>query len=318
MYKILRIIFAGTPQFSANHLNTLLTKSKHNIVGIFTKPNHSLSRTKTSKNNNVKKLSKKYNINLFQPHSFHKTKKWEKIIKTLNADIMVVVSYGLIIPKKILTIPKFGCINIHASLLPKWRGAAPIQRAILAGDKQTGITIIQMNSKLDQGDILYKKFCNIKYNETTESLYLKLSNIGSTALLKVLEKISNNKIKPTPQNHDLSTYAKKIQKSETKINWNLPAYKLDRYIRAFNPWPISYFLINEKRIKIWEATIDKKISLKKPGTITHINKQGIHVSTGHETLILVRLQTENKKPTHFSDMMNSKKNKWIFIGNILQ
>ncbi|MCR3754964.1 MAG: 10-formyltetrahydrofolate:L-methionyl-tRNA(fMet) N-formyltransferase [Candidatus Westeberhardia cardiocondylae] len=317
MFKKLRIIFAGTSQFSSYHLNELI-HSKHKIIGTFTKPDCKSGRGKILTQNIIKKISQNNNIPIFQPKSSQDFNKWINTIKILKPDIMVVASYGIIIPKKILILPKFGCINVHASLLPKWRGAAPIQRSILEGDKKTGITIIQMNSFLDEGDIIYQKTCNIHNKDTSETLEKKLSNIGKKALIETLTKFNNKTIQPIKQNNNFATYAKKINKKESKINWKLSATQLDRYVKAFNPWPICYFTTNKKKIKIWESEVNNKTSSKTPGTILKIDKSGIHISTGHKILIIKTLQIENKQSTSFKNILNSPKNNWLYQGNIME
>lgn len=316
MFHTIRIIFAGTSSFSAYHLDTLI-QFKYKVVGILTKPDQPSGRGNQIVYNPVKKLAKKHNLPIYQPYTLN-TYESQKWILNLQADIIIVVSYGLIFPDTILNIPRFGCINVHGSLLPRWRGAAPIQRALLAGDTNTGVTIIQMNSNLDAGDILYSSICEICPNDTSASLYNRLMYLGSRALLIVLEKIISGRIKVKLQNHTNITYAKKIKKTEAKINWYLSSIYLTRCIRAFNPFPGSYISYLGKNIKIWEAyAIDiKEISLRIPGTIIDINKNGIYVVTGQGALILTKLQFEGKKVISIQDLLNSQK-KYFFPGNLL-
>ncbi|CUR53661.1 Methionyl-tRNA formyltransferase [Serratia symbiotica] len=312
MSNFLRIIFAGTPDFAKKHLNTLLL-SKHKIVGVFTQPDRPSGRGKKIKSSPVKILAQKYHLPIFQPKSL-KSKNCEQLYKNLQADIIIVVAYGLILPKKILNIPHFGCINVHGSLLPRWRGAAPIQHSLLSGDDKTGITIIQMNEKLDAGDILYQIVYPIKITDTSKILYDKLSKLGSKALLITLQKLINGTITREVQNVEKITYAKKITKKEAQLNWNLSAIQLERCIRAFNPWPVSYFTINKTLIKIWKANVLNNITNKEPGTIINSNKYGIQIATINGILNLLQLQPEGKKPMSVQEFLNSRKS-WFIPGN---
>ncbi|MCR3754621.1 MAG: 10-formyltetrahydrofolate:L-methionyl-tRNA(fMet) N-formyltransferase [Candidatus Westeberhardia cardiocondylae] len=317
MNKKFRIIFAGTSTFSAQHLKHLL-QNQYNIIGIFTKADCPKKTRTPLYPNIIKQISQQNNIPIFQPLSSKDFLTWKNTIKNLLADIMIVVSYGIIIPKKILNIPHLGCINIHASLLPKWRGAAPIQRAILAGDKKSGVTIIQMDAGLDTGNILYQQTCKIHPQDTSATLEKKLTLIGKNILIKTLNNLAHNNITPKPQNQNTATYAKKIQKQETKIKWFLSAKEINKQIRAFNPWPGSYFITHGKRIKIWQAETCQKTSSKTPGTILKIDNTGIHIATGQKTLIIKTLQIENKPTTTFQNISNTPKHTLLYPGNILE
>ncbi|MFT8229734.1 MAG: methionyl-tRNA formyltransferase [Enterobacterales bacterium] len=314
MIKSLRIIFAGTPNYTSIYLNKLIN-SKHKVVCILTQPiKHNANYNKKKiLPNEIRFLSKQYNIPLLEPLNLIETK-YIEIIKNLNADIIIVIAYGLIFPKNILNITKFGCINVHFSLLPLWRGAAPVQRALCNGDKITGISIIKMNTNLDSGKILYQKKCSISPNDTSFSLCEKLSKIGIKSLLLVLEKIINKKVTYKIQNHFIATYAKKINKKEGKIDWNKSAIYIERQVRAFNPWPSTYFFLNEKLIKVWKSkTLCNEKCYKNPGTILSINNTGIYVSTGKGILILTLLQISGKRKNSFLDFFNSYRT--LFIKN---
>lgn len=319
MYNSLKIIFAGTSHFSAYHLNALI-HSNYNIIGVFTQPDSVSGRGKKLKFSPVKQLAIKYRLPIYQPISLYE-EKWCTKIAMLNADIIIVVAYGLIFPEIILKIPSFGCINIHSSLLPRWRGAAPIQRTLLAGDKQTGITIIQMDSGIDTGVILYQEICDISPNDTSLSMCNKLAQIGSNALLIVLKQIITSNINIIPQ-HDTKqfTYAKKLTKKEGLINWHLPAVYIERCIRAFNPWPSSFFSFNGKYIKVWSSYVKTQhtsLSISSiPGTILLVETYGIHIITGDGVLVLTSLQLPGKKITSISSLMNSHPT-WLNPGIIL-
>ncbi|CUX96222.1 Methionyl-tRNA formyltransferase [Candidatus Gullanella endobia] len=315
MSSSLRIIFAGTPDFSAHHLNALIN-AKQNIVGVFTKPDRPAGRGNLLTSSAVKKLAKRYNLPVFQPTSLHKPE-WQQKIAELNANIMVVVAYGLIIPQSILVLPRFGCINVHGSLLPRWRGAAPIQRALWAGDNYTGVTIIQMDACIDTGAVLNKVTCKIQPNDTSVSLYNKLAKIGPDALLLTLTQIAIGHAVAEPQNNTVATYAEKLSKEEARLDWRMPATQIDRCIRAFNPWPISYFLTQKQTIKVWAASVDDKlVSLHMPGTILAADKTGIRITTGSGILTLTHLQPAGKKIMSVQELLNSRR-EWFVPGTIL-
>jgi len=307
----LKIIFAGTSEFATYHFNTLLSY-KYKIVGVLTKPDYFDKNKSYTNINTVKQLAQKYNIPVFQPKSLNKIDIQKKII-SLNVDIIIVVSYGLIFPKEILNIPRLGCINIHGSLLPRWRGAAPIQRALCSGDTKTGITIIKMDSGIDTGTIIYQKNCNISSNDTTGTLLKKLEIIGAFALKNILKRFKIGNIIGIPQNEKYATYANKISKKEAKLDWFLSAVQLERYIRAYNPWPVSYFKINEMIIKVWEATvINKQYYFKNtPGLILSTEKDGISIATGNEILKITLLQPEGKRIMYAKEFLNAKRTYFI-------
>ncbi|WP_340611958.1 methionyl-tRNA formyltransferase [Xenorhabdus bharatensis] len=312
MSDSLRIIFAGTPDFAAHHLAALL-KSQHQIVGVLTQPDKPAGRGKKLTPSPVKVLAEEHHIPVFQPKTL-RTEESQQWVMEQQADIMVVVAYGLILPQAVLDIPPLGCLNVHGSLLPHWRGAAPIQRAIWAGDKETGVTIMQMDAGLDTGDMLLKATCPITNEDTTASLYDKLADIGSDALLNTLSLITSGNSQPESQDNILATYAEKLSKDEARIDWNLSAIQLERCVRAFNPWPISYFFIDEQPIKVWEAhAIDGK-SNQTPGTVIHADKKGIQIATTDGILNITQLQPPGKKAMSATDLLNSKR-EWFTPGN---
>ena len=312
--KSLKIIFAGTPDFAAKHLQALLNSS-HQVIGVFTQPDKPAGRGNKLTASPVKQLALQNNLPVYQPISL-KDSANQQIIADLNADIMIVVAYGLILPQTILVMPKYGCLNVHGSLLPRWRGAAPIQRACWAGDTETGITIMQMDVGLDTGDMLYKEKCHIEDDDTSATLYNKLAQIGPDALLKTLKLIIEGKAKPEKQNESQVTYATKLSKQEAKLDWNLTATQLERCIRAFNPWPVSYFEINGELIKVWQANVISETTDKTPGTILRADKSGIQIATQDGVINMTLLQPAGKKPMSAQDFLNSRK-AWFIVGNII-
>lgn len=312
--KSLKIIFAGTPDFAAKHLQALLN-SPHQVIGVFTQPDKPAGRGNKLTASPVKQLALQNNLPVYQPISL-KDSANQQIIADLNADIMIVVAYGLILPQTVLDMPKYGCLNVHGSLLPRWRGAAPIQRACWAGDTETGITIMQMDVGLDTGDMLYKEKCHIEDDDTSATLYNKLAQIGPDALLKTLKLIIEGKAKPEKQNESQVTYATKLSKQEAKLDWNLTATQLERCIRAFNPWPVSYFEINGELIKVWQANVISETTDKTPGTILRADKSGIQIATQNGVINMTLLQPAGKKPMSAQDFLNSRK-AWFIVGNII-
>ncbi|WP_343190240.1 methionyl-tRNA formyltransferase [Buchnera aphidicola (Mollitrichosiphum nigrofasciatum)] len=309
--KKLKIVFAGTPNFAYIHLKKLI-KEQYKIITVITKPDQPAGRGLNIQKSPVKILAEKNKIPILQPSNLT-NKNIVKIIKKLKADIIIVIAYGIIIPKKILNIFPLGGINIHPSLLPKWRGPAPIQWAILKGDKKTGITIIQMNEFIDKGKIICVFKCKIKKKDTNGTLYKKLSIIGKKALIYILNKLLFlKKMTNEKQNIKKQKYAKKFKKTDGKINWNDEAEKIERQIKALQPWPGSYFKIKNKIIKIWKAKASKYNSDKKiePGKIILINKNEIHVQTKKDVIIITELQFPGYKITAIKKIQ--KENKRLF------
>ncbi|WP_011608199.1 methionyl-tRNA formyltransferase [Histophilus somni] len=316
--KPLNIIFAGTPDFAAQHLQALL-QSQHNVLAVYTQPDKPAGRGQTLRASAVKILAEKHHIPVYQPKSLRKVEVQENLSK-LNADVMVVVAYGLILPLAVLQTFPLGCLNVHGSLLPRWRGAAPIQRAIWAGDKKTGVTIMQMNEGLDTGDMLHKVCCDITPTETSTSLYTKLANIAPKALLEVLDGLEQSLFKAEVQDESLSNYAEKLSKEEAKLDWSLSAEQLERCIRAFNPWPMSYFVTQDSQgtlqtLKVYQASVLPHQD-KPCGTILAADKRGIQVATANGVLNLEQLQPAGKKPMSARDLLNSRAD-WFKIGQVL-
>jgi methionyl-tRNA formyltransferase len=310
----LRIIFAGTPDFAARHLDALLS-SEHQIVGVFTQPDRPAGRGKKLMPSPVKVLAEEKGIPVFQPVSLRPQEN-QQLVADLQADIMVVVAYGLILPKAVLEMPRLGCLNVHGSLLPRWRGAAPIQRSLWAGDTETGVTIMQMDVGLDTGDMLYKLSCPITAEDTSATLYDKLAQLGPQGLLATLTHIATGTATPEVQDEEQVTYAEKLSKEEALLDWSLPAAQLERCIRAFNPWPMSYFVIDDQPVKVWKASVINSQAKAEPGTIIEANKQGIQVATAEGILNLESLQPAGKKAMNAQDLLNSRR-EWFTPGNRL-
>ena len=314
MSDSLRIIFAGTPDFAARHLDALLS-SEHQVVGVFTQPDRPAGRGKKLMPSPVKVLAEEKGVPVFQPGSLRPQEN-QQLVADLQADIMVVVAYGLILPKAVLDMPRLGCINVHGSLLPRWRGAAPIQRSLWAGDAQTGVTIMQMDVGLDTGDMLHKLSCPVTADDTSGSLYDKLADLGPQGLLHTLTQLAAGTAKPEVQDEALVTYAEKLSKEEARVDWSLSAAQLERCIRAFNPWPMSYIVIDEQPVKIWQASVINTPTSAAPGTILEANRQGIQVATGEGILNLLSLQPAGKKAMGVQDLLNSRR-EWFIPGNRL-
>lgn len=314
MSDSLRIIFAGTPDFAARHLDALLS-SEHQIVGVFTQPDRPAGRGKKLMPSPVKVLAEEKGIPVFQPVSLRPQEN-QQLVADLQADVMVVVAYGLILPKAVLEMPRLGCLNVHGSLLPRWRGAAPIQRSLWAGDTETDVTIMQMDVGLDTGDMLYKLSCPITAEDTSATLYDKLAQLGPQGLLATLTQIATGTATPEIQDETQVTYAEKLSKEEALLDWSLPAEQLERCIRAFNPWPMSYFVIEDQPVKVWKASVINSQAKAEPGTIIEANKQGIQVATAEGILNLESLQPAGKKAMNAQDLLNSRR-EWFTPGNRL-
>jgi len=298
-----KIIFAGTPEFAVAPLKALLN-SEHTIVTVYTQPDRPAGRGLKLTASPVKQLALAHAIPVCQPLSLRDPEA-QQTLKNWQADVMIVAAYGLILPSAVLTIPPLGCINIHASLLPRWRGAAPIQRAILAGDQETGITIMQMDAGLDTGPMLYQVRCPIYASDTSQDLHDRLAQLGADALLTILKNLT---AQPQIQNNDQACYAPKIEKSEAEINWQQSASEIDRLIRAFNPWPIAYTFCNNQILRIWQAQVISENNNAVPGTIIRANKSGIDVATHTDILRLLKIQLPGGKPLAVNDILNAHTN----------
>lgn len=297
-----RVVFAGTPEFAKVALAGLIS-SEHEVVAVLTQPDRPAGRGRKLVQSPVKQLALEHGIDVLQPESF-KEPGSVAAVADLQADVMVVAAYGLILPDALLELPKFGCLNIHASLLPRWRGAAPIHRAIAAGDSETGICIMQMDSGLDTGDVLHVDKIPIVSDSTTAGLHDELAALGAHALLHSLPKRCAGTLVPVPQAIDGVSYAHKIKKSEAKLDFqNDSAEILDRKIRAFNPWPVAETFIQGERVRIWRSTFNSdRTSTAAAGTVIAIDEQGVHVSTVDGVLTLLEMQRAGKRPMSATDV----------------
>ena len=298
----LRIIFAGTPDFAAEALAALLNTS-HEILAVYTQPDRPAGRGRKLKPSPVKQLALEHQLPVLQPATL-KTEENIGVLRGFDADVMVVAAYGLLLPPEVLSLPRYGCLNIHASLLPRWRGAAPIQRAILAGDSESGITIMQMDAGLDTGAMLLKKSCPIAPQETSASLHDRLAELGAQAIVEALNQLSD--LEATPQDESQVTYASKLSKSEALIDWHRSGEELARQVRAFNPWPVAQSIVNGQTLRIWTALPQTGQTEASAGTIIRVDKQGIDVACGKGVLRITRLQPAGSKPMDVAAFLNGR------------
>jgi len=308
----LRLVFAGTPDFAAEALHALI-QSRHDIVAVYTQPDRPAGRGRKLTPGPVKQLALQHQLRVFQPDSLKAPGAIEQL-RTLDADVMIVAAYGLLLPPEVLDVPRFGCLNIHASLLPRWRGAAPIQRAILAGDRETGITIMQMDKGLDTGAILLKLTCPITPQDTAASLHDRLATLGAEAIITALDQLPT--LTATPQDDSQATYASKLSKQEAIIDWQRPAEELDRLIRAFNPWPVAQTRARGQTLRIWAAQPLADRTTASPGTVIRCDKHGIDIACGQGVLRLTRLQPAGSKPMDAAAFLNGRPD-WLTPGTQL-
>ena len=291
----MKIIFAGTPEFAATALAALL-RTEHEIVAVYTQPDRKAGRGQKLTASAVKQLALEHHLSVYQPLHFKSSTEEglaaQAELKALNADVMVVAAYGLILPQVVLDTPKYGCLNIHGSLLPRWRGAAPIQRAIATGDTETGVTIMKMAAGLDTGDMMYKTRCPITAEDTSASLHDKLALQGAEAIVAVLESeqtLQHYLETREVQDENLTVYAHKLTKAEAQIDWTQPAADIDRNIRAFNPWPVAFTPLDDSNnLRIWNSSLSKQnASNALPGEVIALDKDGVHVMCGDQHAICI-------------------------------
>lgn len=306
----LRLAFAGTPELARHVLEALLDKKQHTVEVVLTQPDRPAGRGRKMRQSAVKLCALENNIPIHQPHKASGLK-----AEYLNhCDVMLVVAYGLLITPEILMTPKYGCINIHTSLLPRWRGAAPIQRAIEAGDQETGISIMQMDQGLDTGPILAQIPCPIDHQETGGQLHDRLAKISADNINILLSNIADNALNPMQQDNTKSTYANKITKQEAKIDWSKSAIEIHNMIRAFNPFPVAHTQINDINLRVWDAEVKASNDVLTPGTILN-NKTGLDIMTGNDILSIKKLQPSGKKMMSVKDFLNGQPN--FFINNLI-
>ena len=299
----LSIVFAGTPAFTLPCLDGLAT-SKHHLKAIYTQPDRPAGRGRTLQSSAVKTWALAHNLPVYQPDNF-KDPSSIKALADLAPDILVVIAYGLILPETVLTIPRLGCINVHASLLPRWRGASPIQQAILHGDQETGITIMQMDAGMDTGAMLSQTPCPIFANDTATSLHDRLATLATIPLLNTLDLLASGQAYVKTQDSTHVTYAPKIKKDDAAINWHQPANVIDRQIRAFNPSPIAWTQMNEQVLRIYQARVITQIPTHVPGTVLSIDKQGMLVATSENALLIETIQFPGGKVISVADWLNA-------------
>lgn len=301
----MRLVFAGTPDFAAAALNALIAAG-HTLVGVYSQPDRPAGRGRKLQPSPVKQVALDHGIPVFQPETL-KTPEAQAQLADLDPDVMVVAAYGLILPAAVLDIPGHGCLNIHASLLPRWRGAAPIQRAIAAGDDKTGITIMQMDEGLDTGTMLLKSVTAITDEDTGGSLHDRLAELGGKAIIEALDQLQRGTLAGENQDDNLACYASKLSKTEGHIDWSADAKAIERLVRAFNPWPGTYTDLDDQRIRIHQARARVTNSESPPGTVTQRGREGIDIACGHGTLSVTRVQLPGSRAQSVTDLINGGK-----------
>lgn len=325
MSSSLKIVFAGTPDFAAESLNAILEQGSHQVLAVMTQPDRPAGRGKKLSPSPVKVLAQQYELPVWQPENL----KGDEIVEDLSAlgaDVMVVVAYGLIVPQRILDIPRYGCINVHGSLLPRWRGAAPIQRAIAAGDSESGVGIMQMEAGLDTGPVLLEKRCPISTEDTGGVLHDRLAQLGAQALIEALADLPERVDQAIAQPEEGVTYAHKLSKEEARLDFTKPAQQLANLVRAFNPWPVSWCDWQGQRLRVWQAQAIKTHHDKAPGTILAVSDSGVDVACGSvangyaensqpeadkDTVRLTQLQLPGKKAMPVADILRGRSDLFV-------
>jgi len=302
MSESLRIVYAGTPDFAVPALQALID-SHHDVVAVYTQPDRPAGRGRKLKPSPVKTVALTHDIPVEQPEKLRDAKT-QATLAGYRPDLMVVAAYGIILPAAVLDIPRLGCLNIHASLLPRWRGAAPIQRAILAGDAVTGVTIMQMDAGLDTGDMLLKREVAIEPGMTAQGLHDRLADVGGPALLETIDGLLAGTVTPEPQDDALANYAAKLSKDEAAIDWSCPADAIARQVCAFNPWPVAQTLRGGEPLRIWEA--QAVAGQGEPGRVVAESGEGIDIACGDGLLRVTRLQLPGGKPLTARDFLNGR------------
>jgi methionyl-tRNA formyltransferase len=318
----LRIVFAGTPEFAVPSLSALIDAADATpkrppieVVAVYTQPDRPAGRGRQLQASPVKSLALTAGLPVVQPESLKKDPDAVRQLADFGADLMVVVAYGLLLPVAVLEAPRLGCINVHASLLPRWRGAAPIQRALLAGDTETGVCIMRMEAGLDTGPVYHRVHTPIGPRDTAADLHDRLADLGATALLDALPGIADGTLAAEPQSEDHVTYAHKLTKEEAIIDWSQSAETIERAVRAFNPWPVAQTRLDAETLRIWEAEVNPECTVTdRPGTVIAAGKSGIEVATGQGVLRIVRLQPSGKRAMGAADYLNARSMDGVRLG----
>ena len=318
--KKLRVGFAGTPLFAAKHLEALVEDGSHELIAVWTQPDRPAGRGKQTQASPVKQLAEQYHIPVLQPQKLLSADQEE--MADFNLDLLVVVAYGLILPQSVLDTPHKGCINVHASLLPRWRGAAPIQRAVEAGDTQTGVCIMQMDAGLDTGDVIGRTAFPIRAIDTAGIVHDRLIEEGAPLLIDTINRIATGDITAETQKDEDSCYAAKIHKAEAEINWQQDANTIDRKIRAFNPVPVAYTNIGKDRLRIWQAyainqsPTNSETNTEQAGTIVACTEEGLDIACSDGLIRVKKVQLPGKKPVYIADLLRGNADKFV-IGSQL-
>jgi methionyl-tRNA formyltransferase len=306
-----KIIFAGTPDFALPTLRALLD-SKHSVCAVYTQPDRPAGRGRHLSMSPVKECALTAGIPVCQPTTLRDAQVQAEL-KAWQAELMIVVAYGQILPPEALQAPQLGCINVHASLLPRWRGAAPIQRAMMAGDTQTGITIMQMDVGLDTGAMLLRETCPILSEDSGQNLHDRLAALGASSLIKTLTTMEAGELQPVLQDETQANYAQKLSKLDGKIDWTQSAAPIERQVRALNPWPVAYTESGQHHLRIWQVQLLTEKTAAAPGKIVAITHHGIDVATGDGVLRLTKIQEAGGKPMDVSAFVNAPR-EWLALG----